>query len=140
MEFSSSSSVGFSLPVLACVVEEGMLSLDEAAAEEAGEAALEASFEVVLHPASTPHSSAAQTSRERIRLRIIQGPPFIGSRQTGRGRSLGLALVYCAVVRLSISVCRTNFNRRCANCTNFSGNFRFRVGLTIFALARIIHS
>ena len=75
MELSLSSRFGVSLPVLACVVEEGMLSLD--AAELDDEAASPPSVpDEVLHPASRQASRAAHTSRERIRLRIIACSSF----------------------------------------------------------------
>ena len=75
MELSLSSRFWVSLPVLACAVEEGMLSLD--AAELDDEAASPPSVQdEVLHPASRQASRAAHTSRERIRLRIIACSSF----------------------------------------------------------------
>ena len=112
-EFSSASS-GPTLPVSAVTVEEGMLSLAEA--EELEAAVLP---EEVLQPASTPHSRAAQTSRERIRLRIIGKPPFIVFRPICRRNCSGTFLVYCSAGLLSIGVRRTIFHPGCANYTNF---------------------
>ena len=112
-EFSPASS-GPTLPVSAVTVEEGMLSLAEA--EELEAAVLP---EEVLQPASTPHSRAAQTSRERIRLRIIGKPPFIVFRPICRRNCSGTFLVYCSAGLLSIGVRRTIFHPGCANYTNF---------------------
>ena len=110
-----------------------MLSLAEA--EELEAAVLP---EEVLQPASTPHSRAAQTSRERIRLRIIGKPPFIVFRPICRRNCSGTFLVYCSAGLLSIGVRRTIFHPGCANYTNFCRFFLSRAGLTFFALARII--
>ena len=138
MELSLSSRFGVSLPVLACVVEEGMLSLDAAELDDEAVSPPLVPDEV-LHPASRQASRAAHTSRERIRLRIIACSSFYRF-PVKAGGALGTVLVYCSAARLSIVVCRTNFNPPCANCTNFDSNFCLRVGLTIFALSRIIHS
>ena len=136
MEFSSSSRFEVSLPVSACAVEAGMLSLE--AASPLAEA--EEPPEVDVQPASRPASRAAHTSRERIRLRVIEKTSFYRFPVEDRGNLWGTALVYCAAGRLSIGVCRTIFNLPCTNCTNFAPIFCLRAGLTIFALARIIQS
>ena len=96
--------------------------------------------EVDVQPASRPASRAAHTSRERIRLRVIEKTSFYRFPVEDRGNLWGTALVYCAAGRLSIGVCRTIFNLPCTNCTNFAPIFCLRAGLTIFALARIIQS
>ena len=103
MELSLSSRFGVSLPVLACVVEEGMLSLE--AAELDDEAASPPLVpDEVLHQASRQASRAAHTSRERIRLRIIACSSFyrFPAKAGGVSGYSSSILFRCAVVNCRV--------------------------------------
>ncbi len=78
----------------------------------------EESPEVDVQPASRPASRAAHTSRERIRLRVIED--LLLSVPGGRpGKSLGYSSsILCrrAVVNWRV---QDDFQPSCTNCTNF---------------------